>query len=301
MATDLQTYVERIGDGYQLTMADIANPLNRGLVEAYCKSKCRFVNVPDDASIAMVLGKYKMWVDLRDERLCPHLVFDGFWEMWVTSALARLTPVGTLAIDIGAHVGYYTMLMADAVGPEGNVLAFEPNPRLANFLRASASANGFGGRIAVREEAVSDRTEGDLEFAVPRISPQNAAVIYDRGQAQGFRNVFGEGVEFLHVKPITLDSLDLAKVGMVKIDAEGAELSIWRGMQKTIEHNPDIRICLEFQTDRSYDWQSFFRDMEARFGWVRHIDFDGLIKPLDVATIERERPNGDWMLYLARD
>ena len=287
------------GDDYRLTLADIADPKNRSLIESYCISKCKTVNVLDDSSIATVLGKYMMWVDLRDKGLSPHMLLQGYWELWVTSALARLTKPGKLAIDIGANIGYYTMLLADAVGPRGKVLAFEPNPRLANMLRASVGANGFGDRADVRDDAVGNTDAGQMTLAIPRNSPQNAAVIYSDDQKQGFKNEFGDQMQFTQVKSVTLDSLNLVNVDMVKIDVEGAEYNIWRGMQKTIDNNPDIQICMEFNTDRSYEWQPFFIEMQGRFKQVRHVDFDGHLKPLDMEMIQRERPKGDWMIYLS--
>src|SRR5450830_1204318 len=149
---NLRTYMaEKVGI-YQLTLADLADPANRSLVQTYCTSKCKVVNLLDDTGVAVVLGKYMMWVDLRDKALSPHLMLQGYWEMWITSALARLTKPGTVAIDIGANLGYYTMLLADAVGQSGSVIAFEPNPRLANLMRTSVSINDFNSRVTVREE-----------------------------------------------------------------------------------------------------------------------------------------------------
>lgn len=295
----LRAHMEEKVGGYRLTLADIADPANRTLIESYCISRCKFVNVPDDTSIATVLGKYMMWVDLRDQGLSPHMLLQGYWEMWVTTVLARLTKPGKQAIDIGANTGYYTMLLADAVGPNGSVLAFEPNPRLAKLLRASVNANGFGERVSVREEAVGNTHLGHLTLAVPRSSPQNAAIIFSENQKQSFKARFGDQGDFVQVKPVTLDSLNLADVDMVKVDAEGAEYNIWRGMQSTIDHNPDIQICMEFNADRSYEWQPFFLEMQGRFRQVRHVDFDGLLKPLTMDMIKTERPKGDWMIYLS--
>ena len=296
---DLRTYMEEVGN-YQLTLADLAVPANRTLIESYCKSKCKVVNLLDDTAVATILGKYMTWVDLRDKALSPHLMLQGYWEMWITSALARLTKPGTLAIDIGANLGYYTLLMADAVGPSGRVIAFEPNPRLANMARTSAGINDFGSRVNVREEAVGNADGGHLTLAIPRSAPQNALIIRSDAQKQGFKNVHGDHAQFVQVKSITLDSLNLTNVGMVKIDAEGAEYNIWRGMQSMIDNNPAIQICMEFNASRDYAWEAFFMEIQVKFKQVSHVDFDGQIKPLTLEMVKTQRPNGDWMIYLAR-
>ena len=296
----LRTYMEeKVGD-YQLTMADLADPANRTLIQSYCISKCKVVNLLDDTGVAVVLGKYLTWVDLRDKALSPHLMLQGYWEMWITSALARLTKPGTLAIDIGANLGYYTLLMADAVGPTGSVIAFEPNPRLANMARTSVGINDFGSRVSIREEAVGHTSGGQMTLAIPRANPQNALIMQSEVQKQGFKNVHGDFAQFVQVKSITLDSLNLSTVGMVKIDAEGAEYDIWRGMQSTIDNNPGIQICLEFNASRDYPWEAFFLEIQGKFKQVSHIDFDGRIKPLTIEMVKSERFQSDWMVYLAR-
>ena len=296
---NLQTYmVEKVGN-YQLTLADLANPANRSLIQSYCTAKCKVVNLLDDTGVAIVLGKYMTWVDLRDKALSPHLMLQGYWEMWITSALARLTKPGTLTIDIGANLGYYTLLLADAVGPTGSVIAFEPNPRLANLLRSSVSINDFNSRVNVREEAVGNVSGGQLTLAIPRANPQNALIMQTEAQKQGFKNVHGDQAQFVQVKSITLDSMNLTNVGIVKIDAEGAEYNIWRGMQNTIDSNPGIQICVEFNASRDYAWEAFFNEMQTKFKQVSHVDFDGQIKPLTLDMIKNERHNEDWMVYLA--
>jgi FkbM family methyltransferase len=295
---NLRAYMEeKVGD-YQLTMADLGDPANRTLIQAFCTSKCKVVNLLDDTGVAIVLGKYMTWVDLRDKALSPHLMLQGYWEMWITSALARFTKPGTLAIDIGANLGYYTLLMADAVGPSGSVIAFEPNPRLANMARTSVDINDFGSRVSIREEAVGHISDGQMTLAIPRANPQNALIMQSEAQKQGFKTVHGDHAQFVQVKSITLDSLNLTNVGMVKIDAEGAEYNIWRGMQSTIDNNPSIQICLEFNASRDYPWEAFFLELQGKFKQVSHVDFDGRIKPLTLEMVKTERPKGDWMIYL---
>ena len=212
---------------------------------------------------------------------------------------ARLTKPGTLAIDIGANLGYFTLLLADAVGATGSVIAFEPNPRLANMMRSSVGINDFGKRVTVRDEAVGHVSGGQLTLAIPRANPQNALIMQSEAQKQGFKNVHGDHAQFVQVKSITLDSLNLSNVGMVKIDAEGAEYNIWRGMQSTIDNNPGLQICLEFNASRDYAWEAFFTEMQTKFKQVSHIDFDGHIKPLTLDMVKNERRNEDWMIYLA--
>jgi len=219
-----------------------------------------------------------MWVDANDEGLAPHLVLQGYWEIWVTEALARHTKPNSIALDIGANVGYYTMLMADAVGENGKVYAFEPNNRLAKMVRKSANAA--------------------VELAIPKSDPKNAGLITPEHTRQSFEDQHEE-IDFVTCAQTSVDALGLSNVGMVKIDVEGAEYSVWRGMQETIRRSPDLMIAMEVNAHRGYDLNIFHDAMLASFSEVKHIDFDGGIKPLTKAMIASERIGQDWMVFLS--
>lgn len=285
---------------YRLQIADLGRPDFRGVIEQYCEARCSATAMPEDRILCRVLGKYLMWVDAHDHGLSPHLIMQGYWEIWITQVLARMATPGTTAIDIGANVGYYTLLLAEAVGPSGKVISFEPNPRIGAMLRMSVSINGFGSRVLVRDEAVSASNSGRLTFAIPKHEPKNAALVADEVHRRAFVHAFGEDLDFVDVPLISLDSLQLENVGVVKIDAEGAERDIWNGMQQTIRSNPGIRIVMEFNARRVENAMDFFAAVSSVFP-VRHIDFDGDIKTLTPAMVERERPGEDWMLFLSRE
>lgn len=73
--------------------------------------------------LCRLLGVFLAFVDTRDLMLGPRLVLDGFWEAWVTLAIARHVQPGSWCVDVGANHGYYTLLMAAACGPAASSLA----------------------------------------------------------------------------------------------------------------------------------------------------------------------------------
>ena len=286
--------------GCDMSIADIADNSLRSFVERYCEQRCASVPMPDDRILCRILGRYLTWVDARDRGLSPHLIFQGYWEMWITAAIARYARAGTTTIDIGANVGYYSMLLAEAVGAEGRVVAFEPNPRIAEMLEMSVSINGYASRVSVRREAVAEASADSLTFAIPKHEPKNAALVKNDAERASFQEQFGDNLQFIDVPSRSLDSLNLSNVGVVKIDAEGAEREIWRGMQATVERNPDICIFMELNASRGYDALAFHEELSTRFP-VRHVDFDGEVRPLTPNMLTSERTGADWMLFLCRN
>ena len=106
----------------------------RATLEAICRQHYQTARLSEQVILCRVLGKYIVYADPNDVGLTPHLCLDGFWESWITIALARRLTPGWACIDVGANHGYYTLLMADAVESTGRVCAIEPNPQLAERL-----------------------------------------------------------------------------------------------------------------------------------------------------------------------
>ena len=99
----------------------------------------------------------KIFVDTRDIGLTPHILVDGMWEPAVLEVFRRVVGGGMTVVDIGANIGWYSLLAASRVGEKGSVIAFEPNEDLVRLLRRSAEVNGFGGRLTVVEKGVMEK------------------------------------------------------------------------------------------------------------------------------------------------
>ncbi len=72
------------------------------------RALCESAYLGDETALCRVLGRYKMFVDTSDNSLSPHLMLDGYWEMWLTEALARAIRPGMTVVDVGANLGYFT-------------------------------------------------------------------------------------------------------------------------------------------------------------------------------------------------
>lgn len=176
-------------------------------------------------------------------------ILGGTYEPAQTAAFQRHLRPGDCVLDIGAHVGYYTLLSSALVGDTGRVVSFEPDPRNARFLRRHVRINGRH-NVRVEEAAVSD-TGGSARFA------------HGTGSGTGRLDRSG-GFE---VRTLRLDDYCAERAivpNAVKIDVEGAELAVLSGGRETIRgarpvvflstHGAEAqRACLAFLREADYD------------------------------------------------
>lgn len=150
----------------------------------------------------------------------------------------RLAAHARRFVDVGANTGVYSLL-ACAVNSECRVMAFEPVPRLHEHLTANLQLNGWTDRCAIHREAVSDFV-GTAKFHVPLTAMPTSASLNE----SGFRDYAGECIEV----PVT--TLDVVcgdtPIDLMKIDVEGFEDKVLRGMPTVLERDhPDLIIeCL---------------------------------------------------------
>src|ERR1700722_361196 len=106
----------------------------------------RYPNGPvylgDHTALVATRWGAKMLVDTRDAMVTPWLVLDGLWESHATGWLQQALGPGQVFVDVGANVGYFTLLAGSLVGPTGTVVAVEAHPRLAELLRRNVIING---------------------------------------------------------------------------------------------------------------------------------------------------------------
>ena len=151
----------------------------------------------------------------------------GSAEPLVQEALVRELRPGAVMYDIGANIGFFSLIGARAVGPDGRVVAFEPLPDNLRWLRHNAALNGFG-HVEVVEAAVG-AAAGQASFAV--------------GGTAGWGRLDAGGA--VPVEVIRLDELvaggGIPAPDLIKMDIEGGEVDALDGMAGTLtEHAPTL-------------------------------------------------------------
>ena len=267
---------------------------SRADLEEASRKKAAGVYYGDHRLLCRLLGEYLAFVDARDLMLGPRLVLDGFWEAWVTLALARYLQPGMWCVDVGANYGYYTLLMALACGREGRVLACEQTPLLAEtYLPGNLALNGCREQVEICQKVIGGRDQERVDFVLHH---------GDYATSSLERWAYPHRAEAIQVPMATLDSLcaDWPRLDLVKIDAEGAEALVWDGMQKTLLRFPHAAVVLELHLQRDPPQAvNLLHQIEHAGYALRAINYEGEVVPTEAATILANLQE-HWILWLQK-
>lgn len=172
----------------------------------------------------------------EDAPLARILHLNRDYEPATRRVVEALRP-GSVFVDLGAHIGYFTMIAARAVSPSGRVFSFEPMAGTRAVLERNVESNGLAAVVTVVPLGSSDRRE-TLSF-----------VVGESSESSGI-SVPGDRDRLVDVDCISLDeyfaSLGWPHVDLVKMDVEGQELRTLKGMEAMARRNPELRIIFEF-------------------------------------------------------
>ncbi len=262
----------------------------RDQAEAEIRALCQTAYLGDHEALCRVLGRYKMYVDTRDVGIASHLMLEGYWEMWITSAMMRMVRRGSVVADIGANLGYFTLLLADLTGAEGRVLAFEPQPNLARLLRKSIDVNGYTGFTDLHAMALGS-VAGNAAIEASIDQPGGGRTVTD-GMAEGAARV---PLGRFDTIPCALD------VEFIKMDVEGFEPEVWKGMTARLARRDlPLTIFMEFTVGRLPDPAGFLDDILSHgFSLAIVSHYEGLV-PIGREALLDGPQFVDHMLVFAR-
>src|SRR5687767_10564146 len=151
--------------------------------------------------------------------------------------MRRFVREGHSVFDIGAHLGFYTILLSSLVGKKGTVYAFEPNPEMLPSLRKTIASLP---NTDLREIALSD-VSGEIELHIPEDASMASIANWTNG--------IGGKVHIQNCKTETIDHLiengSISLPNFIKCDVEGAELNVFRGGARAIDRNDAPVILFE--------------------------------------------------------
>jgi FkbM family methyltransferase len=223
---------------------------------------------------------FRIHVDPSDYAVGHTLARTGRYEPEVTATLRKVLAPGATLIDIGANVGWFSLLGASIVGPSGHVVAVEPNPRNVALLRESVKDNGFENvdvlpvALAERQGVAALETDGSNGRVIPIDGPPPETM---------------EASFVVATYPLDelLDDVGTSRVDVMKIDVEGAEPLVLLGATKTISQRRPVLIS-EFYPmaldcspwGNAADYLAMLRAFGYRLAVIGHdttLDDDGII------------------------
>lgn len=179
---------------------------------------------------------YKMFLDKQDNlrlSLCNEGDKGDKFELDIIKDTVK---EGDVVLDVGGHIGFYTLVFSKLVGETGKVYTFEPNPDNFAILKKNIEVNNIKNVILVNK-ALSDK-EGKLK-------------LYLNKDNSGGHSLYQQNAsnDFVEVDVLKLDNYfrgSIKKIDFIKMDAEGSEGHIFQGASKLIKKNPKIKILTEF-------------------------------------------------------
>lgn len=166
---------------------------------------------------------FRFWFNTSDREMGVPMAM-GMYEPESAAFLKKVVQPGMTCLDIGAQTGYYTCLLAVAVGGAGKVYAFEPMPQSFELLARNVQENGFSDRVQMYPRAASNQT-GQIQASM--ISGMYVASHV-------------EGTTAITMDCVRVDDIIADKIDLIKIDVEGHEPAVLEGMRSLIARSHPI-------------------------------------------------------------
>jgi FkbM family methyltransferase len=205
-----------------------------------------------------VLAGYRMRIDWQIHRGFVY----GSWEPEVVEIVKQQVISGMTVLDLGAQSGFYSLLLSKLVGRQGNVIAFEPLPANYRLLEENLKLNAIT-NVTVERSAVAERS-GEIDFAFPINEPSLVAGPVLESDNRGT----------FSVSSVSIDDFFLERrlpVHFIKMDVEGAEVSVLRGAKRTLEEfHPILAIELHSvgQKSPSFSIPLQLQEMGYQVRWL---------------------------------
>ena len=178
----------------------------------------------------------KFYFEEEDRSFISFLITNDEYERETCEAIESILKPGDTFVDLGANIGFYTLIASRIVGENGKVFSFEPTPSTFQTLKKNIKENNFSNIVIAEDNAVSN-VSGVAHFKVTEGSEMNSVT-----------NSNDEST--ISVKKISLDkyfsNIDHNKIDLIKMDIEGQEYNALLGMKKINLNNKSLKIIFEF-------------------------------------------------------
>jgi FkbM family methyltransferase len=186
-------------------------------------------------NVAVVDG-HRLHLMAGDREVSLAIALTGRWEPLHTMLAKREIKPGDVVLDLGANIGYFTLLFARLVGPSGKVYAFEPAPDTFAVLARNVEENGYTNVTLVAK-------------AVSNVNGHAQLTIHDDNPGINEMAAGGADTRSARVDTVRLDDYLAGyqgRIDFIKMDIEGMEPFALEGMQQLLDRNPQVKLLTEF-------------------------------------------------------
>lgn len=193
----------------------------------------------------------KMYINVSDPHPSMRKTFQAYGmnlihEEATTALFKKIVKPGDVVLDLGANIGYFSLLAARLVGKDGRVFAFEPEPTNFHYLTKNVILNNYTNLFGF-QKAVSDKTGKTKLFICLYDSGHHTINQYDGIE----ENAHGRLTEkqWTEIDTVALDEFledKTERVDVIKMDVEGADALALAGMRETLMRNQNIKVFAEF-------------------------------------------------------
>lgn len=166
-----------------------------------------------------------------------------FHERATTELFKKTVQKGDTVIDLGANLGYFSLLGARLAGKEGKIYAFEPEPKNYQYLLKNIELNNYN--ITAVQKAIADENGKAKFYICPYDSGHHTLNQYEGISSYRPVSPYAQK-EFVEVEVIKLDDLISEKVDVIKMDVEGSEMLALMGMDGIIKRSENLKMFVEF-------------------------------------------------------
>lgn len=175
--------------------------------------------------------------DSRDQHVSKAIAEQGVWEAYETQLIIERLRKDSVFVDVGANIGYYTLIAASLIGEQGRVFSFEPDPENFYLLQRNLQHNHFTAVDAVDAALADEDTLGKLYLNQDNFGDHQ---IYDDGSGRQSRSIrLLHGERYLAAR--------VASINVLKVDTQGAEYHVIRGLLPLLKKSRDqLSMIVEF-------------------------------------------------------
>lgn len=202
--------------------------------------------------LAHIYRDFKLYLEFTDDSI--EIYYLGIYEPEETRMIKSMVKEGMAVLDIGANIGYFSMVMANLVSPQGKVYSFEPNPQMFERLQKNLEINpNLSEQIEIHQLAIGEK-EGKANFFCPPVGFEGLGGLQNTNRIS-INNV-------INVDVITLDKFiednNIQRLDFIKLDVEGGEFDVLRGAKNTLnKYHPTILFEAEEENTAAYGYRVF--------------------------------------------